>query len=207
MSTPGHTNDPAAETIRQRVEHALTVEQVDLTSHAGRERTLAIIDREISDYHAQALNNGGGQLSEHDRATLARTLQDDLVGLGAIAERMLSDESAQEWMVNTPTRVFRDSGIASNWYTTCASKTTGRSARSSNAEGFGDACLPSACVRTARLGTSSPKPHDAGPRCDASAGLVAPHQTVWFHHTCAGWVRFGYVSPLEVTRRALGDVV
>jgi pilus assembly protein CpaF len=110
MSTPEHTSSEAAETIRQRVEHALTVEQVDLTSQAGRERTLAIIDREIGDYHADALNNGGGQLSEDDRAALARTLQDDLVGLGAIAERMLGDETAQEWMVNTPTRVFRDSG-------------------------------------------------------------------------------------------------
>ena len=37
-------------------------------------------------------------------------MRDDLIGLGAIAERMLSDPEAQEWMVNAPTRVFRDTG-------------------------------------------------------------------------------------------------
>ena len=41
---------------------------------------------------------------------LRRELRDDLIGLGAIAERMLSDPDAQEWMVNAPTRVFRDTG-------------------------------------------------------------------------------------------------
>jgi pilus assembly protein CpaF len=109
MSTES-TSDAAA-TIRQRIEHALTVEQVDLTSPAGRERTLALIDREIEDYHAHALNTAGdGQLSEHDRHAIAQALQDDLIGLGTIAERMLCDEAAQEWMVNTPSRVFRDDG-------------------------------------------------------------------------------------------------
>ncbi len=111
MSTPDTTtNSDAAETIRQRVEHALTAEQVDLTSQAGRERTLQLIDQEIGTYHAQALSGANGHLSEHDRAALARALRDDLVGLGTIAERMLSDEDAQEWMVNSPKRVFRDDG-------------------------------------------------------------------------------------------------
>ena len=134
MSTPDTTtNGDAAETIRQRVEHALTAEQVDLTSQAGRERTLQLIDQEISTYHAQALSGADGHLSEHDRAALARALRDDLVGLGAIAERMLSDDDAQEWMVNSPKRVFRDTGSASKACPTSSSKTTAKSARSSNA--------------------------------------------------------------------------
>ena len=37
-------------------------------------------------------------------------LRDELIGLGAIAERMLGDEDAQEWMINGPHRIFRDSG-------------------------------------------------------------------------------------------------
>jgi pilus assembly protein CpaF len=98
------------EAIRHRVEQALATEQVDLTCEDGRERTLGIIDREIAAHHAHALNNGGGQLSEQDRADLARSLRDDLIGLGDIAERMLSDPHAQEWMVNSPKRVFRDDG-------------------------------------------------------------------------------------------------
>ena len=108
MSTPEHNE--AAETIRRRVEGALTAGQVDLTSQAGRQRTLAIIDQEISDYHARALTDGDGQLTEQERTELARSLRDELIGLGAIAERMLCDEDAQEWMINTPTRIFRDSG-------------------------------------------------------------------------------------------------
>ena len=50
------------------------------------------------------------ELSEPQLAALARALRDDLIGLGAIAERMLSDPDAQEWMVNGPKRVFRDNG-------------------------------------------------------------------------------------------------
>ena len=37
-------------------------------------------------------------------------MRDDFIGLGALAERMLSDPDAQEWMVNGPKRVFRDDG-------------------------------------------------------------------------------------------------
>ena len=111
MSAIEQSNSEPGEAIRQRVERALAAEQVDLTREQGRERTLHIIDREIADYHAHALNNGGGgQLTEQDRAALARSLRDDLIGLGDIAERMLSDPTAQEWMVNSPKRVFRDNG-------------------------------------------------------------------------------------------------
>ena len=111
MNAPENgTVDTPAETIRRRVERALASEQVDLTREDGRERTLQIIDQTIEDHHAHALNDGDGELSERDRTTLARSLRDDLIGLGAIAERMLSDETAQEWMVNSPKRVFRDNG-------------------------------------------------------------------------------------------------
>ena len=101
--------DPG-ETLRLRVETALAAEQVDLTSESGRGLTEQIIAREIEDYHAHTLNNGTPELSETERTALARELRDELVGLGAIAERMLSDPDAQEWMINGPRRIFRDSG-------------------------------------------------------------------------------------------------
>jgi pilus assembly protein CpaF len=99
-----------AEAIRRRVEQTLADEQVDLTTEAGRARTLQVIEQEIESHHARALNDGEADLPEPARLTLARSLQDDLIGLGAIAERMLSDRDAQEWMVNSPKRVFRDNG-------------------------------------------------------------------------------------------------
>lgn len=98
------------EALRLRVENALAAEDVDLTSENGRELTEQIINQEISDYRAQALTNGAAELSDNERAALAQTLRDDFIGLGALAERMLSDSLAQEWMVNTPKRVFRDTG-------------------------------------------------------------------------------------------------
>jgi pilus assembly protein CpaF len=101
--------DPA-ETLRLRVEHALAADQVDLTSESGRELTEQIIARELDDYHAHTLNNGTPELSETERAALARTLRDEFIGLGSLAERMLCDEVAQEWMLNSPKRIFRDSG-------------------------------------------------------------------------------------------------
>jgi pilus assembly protein CpaF len=100
----------AAEAVRLRVERALTAGEVNLASEAGRERTSQIIDQELAGYHAQALNGQAAELSEQDRDALARSLRDDFVGLGALAERMLSDPVAQEWMVNAPKRVFRDDG-------------------------------------------------------------------------------------------------
>ena len=39
-----------------------------------------------------------------------RELRDELIGLGAIAEQMLADDEAQEWMINGPRRIFRDTG-------------------------------------------------------------------------------------------------
>lgn len=100
----------ATETVRLRVERALAAEQVNLTSEQGRERTEALIDREIDAYHAQSLNDGVPRLSEDERTVLARRLREDFIGLGTLAERMLGDETAQEWMVNAPKRVFRDDG-------------------------------------------------------------------------------------------------
>lgn len=100
----------AAEEVRQSVRRMLAAEEVDLTREDGRERTLQIIEQTIAEHHAHALTNGNGQLSEQERTELARSLRDDLIGLGAIAERMLSDPVAQEWMVNSPKRIFRDSG-------------------------------------------------------------------------------------------------
>jgi pilus assembly protein CpaF len=99
-----------ADTVRLRVERALAAEQVDLTSQAGRERTQEIIDAQIGEYHAHALNDGDGQLSEDERQALAQALRDDFIGLGTLAEKMLADPIAQEWMINGPKRVFRDSG-------------------------------------------------------------------------------------------------
>lgn len=99
-----------AETLRLRVENALAAERVDLTTQAGRERTEQIIQREIDDYNAQTLTDGTGGLTAEERTALARTLRDEFIGLGALAERMLTDQSAQEWMLNSPRRVFRDDG-------------------------------------------------------------------------------------------------
>jgi pilus assembly protein CpaF len=98
------------EAIRLRVETVLAAEQVNLTSEDGRARTERIIEDEIATYHAATLNAGGAELSEEDRSKVARSLRDDFIGLGTLAERMLSDPLAQEWMVNAPKRVFRDDG-------------------------------------------------------------------------------------------------
>ena len=100
----------AAEAVRQSVRRMLAAEEVDLTREDGRERTLQIIEQTIAEHHAHALTNGNDQLTEQQRTELARSMRDDLIGLGAIAERMLSDPIAQEWMVNSPKRIFRDSG-------------------------------------------------------------------------------------------------
>ena len=100
----------AAEAVRLRVEQVLAAKEVNLTSPHGREQTERIIEQEIDTYHAQALNDGGDELSEQERAALARSLRDDFIGLGTLAERMLNDPYAQEWMVNAPKRVFRDDG-------------------------------------------------------------------------------------------------
>jgi pilus assembly protein CpaF len=100
----------ATNAVRLRVEQALAAEQVNLTSEEGRERTEQMIDQEIEAYYAQLLTDGSSELSEEDRAALGQSLRDDFIGLGTLAERMLSDPDAQEWMVNAPKRVFRDDG-------------------------------------------------------------------------------------------------
>jgi pilus assembly protein CpaF len=111
LATPDAIDVDATEAVRLRVEQALAAEQVNLTSEDGRERTERIIDAEIDTYHAQALNNGGAAgLSEQARIATARSLREDFIGLGTLAERMLNDPHAQEWLVNGPKRVFRDDG-------------------------------------------------------------------------------------------------
>jgi pilus assembly protein CpaF len=98
------------ELVRLRVERVLAAEEVNLANHAGRERTEQVIDDVLSAYTAEALNGQTPELTPDERARLARELTDDFVGLGALAERMLSDADAQEWMINAPRRVFRDTG-------------------------------------------------------------------------------------------------
>jgi pilus assembly protein CpaF len=99
-----------AEIVRVRVERALAVEEVNLASEPGRERAIELIEETLNSYEAEALNGQAEPLSAAQREQLARELRQDLLGLGAIAERMLSDQLAQEWMVNSPTRIFRDTG-------------------------------------------------------------------------------------------------
>lgn len=98
------------EVIRIRVERALAAEEINLASEPGRIRARELIDETIRGYEAEALNGQAEILSSEQRERVARELENDLLGLGAIAERMLSDPTAQEWMVNAPTRVFRDTG-------------------------------------------------------------------------------------------------
>jgi pilus assembly protein CpaF len=100
----------AAETIRERVEQKLAAEAVDLASEAGRRRTEELIDEQLAEHRSEALSKGTPTMSDRERDEVARALRSDFVGLGERAELMLSDPDAQEWMVNGPTRVFRDDG-------------------------------------------------------------------------------------------------
>src|SRR5207249_43374 len=68
------------------------------------------IEEVLRAYEADALNGQERELAADEREQLARELRDDLIGLGAIAERMLADPFAQEWMINGPKRIFRDTG-------------------------------------------------------------------------------------------------
>jgi pilus assembly protein CpaF len=102
-------NDPA-EIVRVRVERVLAAEEVNLASEQGRGRAIELIDEVMRGYDADALNGQAPTLADTERERVVRELREDLLGLGAIAERMLSDPLAQEWMVNGPTRVFRDTG-------------------------------------------------------------------------------------------------
>src|SRR5215216_2772810 len=100
----------ASEAVRARIERALASEEVNLASEAGRGRTEELIEETLRSYEAEALSGQAPRLSVEELATLRRELRDDLIGLGTIAERMLADPQAQEWMVNGPKRVFRDTG-------------------------------------------------------------------------------------------------
>jgi pilus assembly protein CpaF len=96
--------------VRVRVERALAAEEVNLASEQGRARAQTLIEEVLRAYEADALNGQERELTGDEREQLARELRDDLIGLGAIAERMLADPFAQEWMINGPKRVFRDTG-------------------------------------------------------------------------------------------------
>ena len=98
------------ELVRVRVERALATEEVNLASEQGRARAQTLIEEVLRSYEADALNGQERELTGDEREQLARELRDDLIGLGAIAERMLADPFAQEWMINGPKRVFRDTG-------------------------------------------------------------------------------------------------
>ena len=99
----------AADRVRAHVEGALTAKQVNLASSDGRAQAEALIEEALTAYQADALaSNGDGSSTQLEQ--IRRELRDDLLGLGRIAERMLADETAQEWMVNGPRRIFKDSG-------------------------------------------------------------------------------------------------
>jgi pilus assembly protein CpaF len=99
-----------AETVRLRLERALAAEEVNLASETGRARTEQLIDETLRSYEAEALSGQAPPLAAEQRSEIARELRNELVGLGAIAERMLADPLAQEWMINGPRRLFRDTG-------------------------------------------------------------------------------------------------
>ena len=99
-----------AETIRLRLESALASEEVNLVSEAGRGRTEELIEATLRSYEAEALSGQVPPLSADERSGIAAELRNELVGLGAIAEQMLADPLAQEWMINGPKRLFRDTG-------------------------------------------------------------------------------------------------
>jgi len=99
-----------AETIRVRLERALAAEEVNLASEEGRARTEELIAETLRSYEAEALSGQAPPLEDEQRREVARELRNELVGLGAIAERMLADPLAQEWMINGPRRLFRDTG-------------------------------------------------------------------------------------------------
>jgi pilus assembly protein CpaF len=98
-----------AEAVRHRVEAALSAAQANLASAEGREQAEALIDQALRAYQADALA-GDGDASPELLEQIRQELRDDLLGLGQVAERMLADPDAQEWMVNAPRRIFRDTG-------------------------------------------------------------------------------------------------
>ena len=103
------TLDPA-ETVRVRLERALAAEEVNLASEPGRARTEQLIEETLRSYEAETLSGQAPPLPAEQRSAIAAELRNELVGLGSIAERMLADPLAQEWMINGPRRLFRDTG-------------------------------------------------------------------------------------------------
>ncbi len=98
------------EAIRLRLERALAAEEVNLASEDGRVRTETLIEEALRSYEAEALSGQAPPFAAEQRVAIAHELRHELVGLGAVAERMLADPIAQEWMINGPKRLFRDTG-------------------------------------------------------------------------------------------------
>ena len=98
-----------SELLRTRVEGLLDEQAVNLASEPGRVRAAELVDAAAAELAAEQLNSDS-PLPAELLERLRRELREDLVGLGARAERMLSDPGAQEWMINAPDRVFRDTG-------------------------------------------------------------------------------------------------
>lgn len=95
--------------LRARVEQLLEQEQVNLATADGRNLAEQLLTQATTELQARALNSA--ELQDPDGWEQARReLREDLLGIGARAERMLSDPTAQEWMINGPDRVFRDDG-------------------------------------------------------------------------------------------------
>ena len=76
--------------IRARVENALAAEEINLNSEQGRARAQELIDEALRYDEAEALS-GQAPSSLPGARPDRRGLRNDLVGLGAIAERMLAD--------------------------------------------------------------------------------------------------------------------
>lgn len=100
----------AEEIVRLRVERELEAQRVNLASGDGREQAGEVIDTVLRAYEIDALSGQAPALASEELAAVGRELRGELLGLGARAERMLADPDAQEWMINAPKRVFRDTG-------------------------------------------------------------------------------------------------
>lgn len=100
----------AEDVVRLRVERELETQGVNLASAEGRQQAQQVIDAVLRGYEVDALSGHAPELDAEQLASVGRELRGELLGLGARAERMLSDPEAQEWMINGPKRVFRDTG-------------------------------------------------------------------------------------------------
>ena len=68
----------------------LAASRSDLTSEPGRARAEQLIDDTLRTLKAEQLSASNNRLADQELEAAARELRDELVGLGAIAEQMLS---------------------------------------------------------------------------------------------------------------------